>query len=85
MHPYDIMLVISIATAAIFTSLIYVRRDLVLAFGSIAAAIIGSFGGAFVALRWAPVHDQFAIMFGAIGGSALLIGVFWVLAGRRDR
>lgn len=72
MHPYDIMLIISIACMVGFVGVIYVEDDLILALGYILAAVVGTFSGAYLAFWFVPIQDQFAIIFGAIGGGVAL-------------
>lgn len=72
MHAYDIMLIVSIACVVGFVAVIYVEDDLILALGYVAAAIVGTFSGAYLAFWFVPIHDQFAIIFGAFFGGVLL-------------
>lgn len=72
MHAYDIMLIVSIACVIGFVAVIYVENDLVLALGYVVAAVIGTFSGAYLAFWFVPIHDQFAVIFGAFGGGLIL-------------
>ena len=82
MHPYDIMIIISIACVVGFTGVIYVDKDLKLALLLIAAAAIGCPLGAWVFWRFVPIHDQFAVIFGGFaGGTILSLYAHWLRRG----
>lgn len=82
MHPYDIMLIVSIACMIGFTTVIYVENDLILAFGYLGASAAGNGLGGYLGVHLLPIQDQFAIIFGAFGGGVLLCFAVW-LARRR--
>ena len=72
MHAYDIMLIVSIACVVGFIGVIYVENDLPLALGYVVAAVVGTFTGAYLAFWYVPIHDQFAVIFGAFTGGVTL-------------
>ena len=79
MHPYDVILIISVACVIGFTGVIYVDDDLLLALGYLASAILGCPTGAWVFWRFVPIQDQFAVIFGAFsGGLSLAVLNYWL-------
>ncbi len=84
MHPFDIMIVISIACCVGYSPAIYVQNDLVLAVGYFVFCTIGAFAGSFIALWYFPQFDKPGIIIGGlIGAIALVVG--WSFAWRRKR
>lgn len=82
MHPFDTIIVISIACCVGFVPAIYVRSDAVLAIGYFVGSTAGAFAGSHVALWYFPNSDKPGILMGGFLGAVSLVGL-WHLA-RRD-
>jgi len=85
MHPFDMLIVVSIACCVGFTPAIYVKNDLLLCAGYFVGSTVGAFSGSYLALWFFPQFDKPGILFGAFSGAVLLV-VIWHFAMRdRDR
>ena len=73
MHPFDIIIVISAATAVGYTASIYVEDDALLVLGTMVFSVIGAFAAAYLALWYLPEAGKFGIVFGAVLGAALAV------------
>jgi uncharacterized membrane protein YfcA len=73
MHPFDTIIVISIACCVGFTPAIYVKKDLILAIGYFVGSTVGAFTGSYLALWYFPQSDKFGIIFGGIFVAVLLV------------
>jgi uncharacterized membrane protein YeaQ/YmgE (transglycosylase-associated protein family) len=83
MHPFDIIIAISIACCVGFVPAIYVNKDLLLAIGYFVGSTVGSFAGSFLSLWFFPEFDKLGIVLGGLIGAILLV-VIWHLA-RKSR
>lgn len=81
MHPFDIIILISVACCVGFTAAIYVRRDYVLSGGYFVGGTIGAFAGGFLMQWLAPGFDKPGLLAGGLGGAILLV-VLWHFARR---
>ena len=81
MHPFDIIIVISIACCVGFTAAIYVRRDYILSGGYFICSTAGAFAGSYLAQWQAPASGKPGLLLGGLGGS-ILLAVLWHLARR---
>ena len=81
MHPYDIMLLVSVSCMIGFAAMMASRESLRLYLAYIPASVIGTFAGGWAGFRFLPIHPQFALIFGALAGGVLLV----VLANRAMR
>ena len=83
MHPYDIMIIVSIACCVGITPAIYVKKDLFLAVGYLVASTAGAFSGSYLALWYFPQTDKFGIIFGGLLSAISLVAVWhWI---RKDK
>ena len=73
MHPFDVIIVISAATAVGYTASIYAEDDALLVLGYMVFSVIGAFAASFLALWYLPETDKFGIVFGAMLGAALAV------------
>lgn len=79
MHPFDIMIIISIACCVGFTPAIYVTKDLVLSIGYFVASTAGAFGGSYLALWYIPESDKFGIVVGGLVSAISLVAIWhWI-------
>lgn len=81
MHPFDVIIVISIACCVGFVPAIYVKSDAVLAIGYFVGSTAGAFAGSHMALWWLPGSGKPGILTGGFLGAILLVGL-WHLARR---
>ena len=81
MHPFDLIILVSIACCAGFIPAIYVKKDVVLAVGYFVASTIGVFTGGYLALWYLPQSDKPGILFGGIFGAVLLV-ISWHITNR---
>lgn len=85
MHPFDIIIVASIACCVGFVPALYVKKDVMLSVGYFIGSPIGAFAGSYMALWYFPQYDKPGILFGAFSGAIVLV-VIWHRAMRyRDR
>lgn len=80
MHPYDIMVVISIACCVGYSFAIYERKDPILVLGYFVASAAGAFAGGYVALWALPELRTIAII-----GGAFVVAIVLTLAWRAGR
>lgn len=73
MHPYDMLIIISIACCAGFTPAIYVKKDFMLAAGYFVASTAGAFSGSYLALWYLPQYGKPGIIFGGMSVAGLLV------------
>ena len=85
MHPYDIMIVISIACCVGFTAAIYVRKDYVLSAGYFVGATLGAFSGSTLTFWLLPWLDKPGLLLGGFGGAVLLVGLWHFARRKHDR
>lgn len=85
MHPFDVIIVISIACCVGFTPAIYVRRDPILAAGYFVASTAGAFAGGFAAIWYAPSYGKPGLLGLGIAGAVVLVAAWHFSARRRDR
>ena len=83
MHPFDMIIIVSIACCVGFVPAIYVKKDPVLAAGYFVASTAGAFTGSYLALWYFPQSDKPGILFGGFAGAVLLV-VIWRRA-RKNR
>lgn len=83
MHPYDIMVVISIACCVGFSLAIYEDRDPVLVIGYFAGSTMGAFAGGYLALWGFPEYGKFGIIFGGLLGAVVLVTLWRVMRKRQ--
>ncbi len=76
MHPFDVIIVISIACCVGFIPAIYVKKDPVLATGYFIGSAIGAFAGSYLALSYFPGSDKPGILFGGILSAVLLVAAW---------
>ena len=84
MHPFDIIITISIACCIGFTPAIYVKRDPVLAAGYFVASTAGAFAGSFAALWYAPSYGKPGSLALGIAGAVVLVAAWHLYARHRD-
>jgi uncharacterized membrane protein YfcA len=82
MHPFDVIIVISIACCVGFIPAIYVKKDLALAVGYFVGSAIGAFTGSFLALWYFPQFDKLGLLFGGLFGAVLLV-IGWHFARKK--
>jgi uncharacterized membrane protein YeaQ/YmgE (transglycosylase-associated protein family) len=85
MHPFDIIIVISIACCVGYFPAIYVKRDLLLAIGYVVGSTAGAFAGSYLALWWFPQYDKPGILFGGFFGAILLVATWHFVRKRKDQ
>ncbi|VAW12541.1 hypothetical protein MNBD_ALPHA09-568 [hydrothermal vent metagenome] len=79
MHPFDTIIVISIACCVGFPPAIYVKKDHVLAAGYFVASTIGAFAGSYLFLIQVSWLDKPGVIIGGLAGATLLV-VTWHFA-----
>ena len=81
MHPFDKIIVISIACCIGFIPAIYVKKDLALAVGYFVGSTVGAISGSYLALWYFPHSDKPGLLFGGFFGAILLV-ISWHFARR---
>jgi len=76
MHPYDIMVIISIACCVGYSLAIYEERDPILVLGYFVASTAGAFAGSYFVVWAFPEFHKFGMIGGGLAGAALL-AVSW--------
>ena len=84
MHPFDIIIVLSIGCCVGYPPAIYVKRDPVLAVGYFVCSTAGAFAGSYLALWLAPGSDKPGLLAGGLFGALVLVGMWHVLRRARD-
>ncbi|MDH3743158.1 MAG: hypothetical protein OER56_16330 [Hyphomicrobiales bacterium] len=84
MHPYDILIVISIACCVGFTPAIYVKKDFLLALGYFVASTVGAFSGSYLAFWYFPQSDKPGLIFGGLLVAVLLVSLWHRARKNRD-
>lgn len=79
MHPFDMIIVISIACFVGFPPAIYVKKDHVLAAGYFIASTIGAFAGSYLVLYQFSWLGKPGILIGGLAGAIFLVAS-WHLA-----
>jgi len=82
MHPFDIIIVISAATAVGYIASIYVEDDAGLVIGYMAFSFIGAFAVSLPVLWYLPQSGKLGIIFGALLG-AIVPTVVWGFVRKR--
>jgi hypothetical protein len=73
MHPYDVMIIVSVTCMVGFIAIIYVDDDLPLALGYIGSSIVGCALGGYLGFWYLPIQPQFGLIAGAFWGGITLI------------
>ncbi len=85
MHPFDTIIVISIACCIGFIPAVFVKKDLLLAVGYFVASTVDAFGGSYLALWIYPQPSKLAIIFGGILGAAVLVAGWHAARKKKDQ
>ena len=85
MHPFDIIIVISIACCVGYIPAIYVKTDCVLSAGYFVGSAVGAFAGSYLALWYLPAFGKPGLLFGGLSGAIALVGVWHFLRKDWDR
>ena len=84
MHPYDILIMISIACCVGFTPAIYVKKDFLLALGYFVASTAGAFSGSYLAFWYFPQSGKPGLIFGGFLVAVLLAAIWHRARKNRD-
>ncbi len=79
MHPFDTIILLSIACCVGYTPAIYVKKDLMLSVGYFVGSTFGAFTGGYLALYYFPQSNKPGIVFGGLFCAILLV-VGWHFA-----
>ena len=85
MHPYDILLTISIGVAAGYVAAIHVKTDTRLTIAHMVVSQIGAFAFGLLGQAWLPVHEKFGLIFGAIAGAGGMCLLAWWWRAKRGK
>jgi len=83
MHPFDVIIVISAATAVGYIASIYVENDAGLVIGYMVFSLFGAFAVSLFALEYLPHYGKIGILFGALLGAVVPTLVWGFLRKRR--
>ena len=84
MHPFDIVIILSIACCVGYMPAIYVKRDPVLAGGYFVGSTLGAFAGSYLALWLLPASDKPGILIGGMAGAIVLVGSWHLVRRSHD-
>ena len=85
MHPFDVIIAMSIACCVGYIPAIYVKKDLLLSVGYFIGSTIGAFTGSYLALLYIPLSGKPGMLLGGLSCAVLFVASWHFARKDKDR